>query len=63
MTTTNRQINTGFNPAESKMKLKVLNSGHILGRKVEAGEVIEVTKSEARRLMATDKKMFKVSLD
>jgi len=58
-----RQIRTGHSPAQGMMTLEVLKSTKIGGREVQAGETIQVTRSEARRLMAIDKTLFKVSVD
>ena len=59
MVTSNRSINTGHAPEQKGMKLEVLRDV----KSFKKGTVIEVTRSEARRLMATVEKGFKVVLD
>lgn len=57
MTTSNRSINTGFAPEQKGMTLRAKEDIKILGKDLKAGETIEVTRSEARRILASTKKM------
>lgn len=54
MTTNNRQITTGFN--------KDIQQGIIL-ENIKTGKIIEVTKSEARRILATEKTCYRIHMD
>lgn len=58
-----RQIKTGHNVKQIGMTLEAQKEVTIGGKKMKAGDTIEVTRSEARRLMVLDKTMFKVLLD
>jgi len=63
MVTSNRQINTKHSPAQSILTLEVLKECTLGGRKMVVGEKFQASKSEAKRLLMLDKKMFKVLLD
>lgn len=58
MSINNRQINTGFSQNDQKMILEVKKDTG----KLKAGETVEVTKSEARRLLATHKDIYKIQV-
>lgn len=59
MVTSNRSIQTKHSPQQEGMKLRVLRDV----KSFKKGAVIEVSKSEARRLMATLEKAFEIVLD
>lgn len=54
MTTKNRQITTGFNAQKEQ--------GIIL-ENLRTGKMIEVTKSEARRILATESAKYRIHMD
>lgn len=58
-----RQIRAGHSPSQGMMRLEVTRETKIGGKTRQAGEVIEVTRSEARRFMMIDKTLFKVLVD
>jgi hypothetical protein len=58
-----RQVRSGHSPEARTLQLEVLKETVISGVKMKVGETFTATRSEARRLMALDSKMFKVSLD
>ncbi len=64
VTTLNRQIKTGHNQ-NTMMKLEALQDlkRPAQNKVIKAGDVIEVSRSEGRRLMATCKGMYRVLLD
>lgn len=60
----NRQIHTGGKAVEqSGITLEVLADAKLGGKQLTKGETITVSKSEARRLLAQDKKVFRVFMD
>ena len=62
--TLNRQIKTDFNNAlEGNMQLEAIRNGIYAAKSVKAGEVITVTKSQARRILAIHKGLFKIKID
>jgi len=63
VTAKNRSILTSHAPEQSLMVLEFTRSGKFQGKEYQAGETIKCTRSEARRLLITDKSMFKVSMD
>lgn len=63
MVAKNRQIKTGHDSQRDMMNVEVVMSGKVLGKEVTAGEIITCTKSEAKRLLSVNKKMFKITLD
>jgi hypothetical protein len=58
-----RSVKSGHAPEQRTLQLKVLKECVLCGVKMKVGEVFQATRSEARRLMTLDSKMFKVSLD
>lgn len=62
-TVNDRQIRTGHSPSNGMMRLEVTRETQIGGKARQPGEVIEVTRSEARRFMMIDKTLFKVLVD
>lgn len=58
-----RQIKTGS--AEVKQVISLIPNKNITigGIEIKSGESFQVTKSEAKRLMALDKGVFKISMD
>lgn len=63
MVTSNRQINTKHSPSQSTITLEVLKECTLGGEKMVIGQKFQASKSEAKRLLILDKKMFKVILD
>ena len=57
MTTSNRAINTGHAPEQKGMTLEATENVQVLGKDLKAGETIEVSRSEARRIMLSTKKL------
>jgi len=53
----NRAINTGHSPQQKGMTLEALDDVKVFGRELKSGEMIEVTRSEARRILLSTKKM------
>lgn len=62
MVTSNRSINTGFDPKKQTITLETLQSGEYNGKKFAAGETIEVSRSEAKRLITQNKQLFKIHM-
>lgn len=58
-----RQVRSGHAPDTRGLQLEVLKETTLGGVKMKVGEVFQATRSEARRLMALDSKMFKILLD
>lgn len=63
VTAKNRSILTSHAPEQSGVVLEITRSGKFNGKEYQAGETIKCTRSEARRLLATDKSMFKITMD
>lgn len=55
MVTSNRSINTGHAPEQRGMTLEAVKAVKIGGHELKEGETIEVTRSEARRILAITK--------
>lgn len=63
MNTLNRQIRTDHNAqADSSIELEVVRAGVYQGKKLETGEVVTVSKSEARRILTIHKGLFKIKI-
>jgi len=61
--TLNRQINTGFNASkDQKIELEATKETQHNGKTLAAGEVVQVSKSEAKRLLATSKGTFRIRM-
>lgn len=61
--TMNRQITTGFNAShEQLIELEALKDTKHDGKPIKAGEVVRVSKSEAKRLLTSAKDTFRVSI-
>lgn len=58
----NRQIKTDFNPDQGTMTLVLLADMTVGGKDLKAGDRLEATRSEARRLLASSKN-FKIAMD
>ncbi len=64
MVTSNRQINTGFNKTlDGMIILEVMSDAKVGGKEFKKGATIKATKSEARRLLAINSKVFHIKLD
>ena len=62
--TSNRQINTGFNKSQDEtMDLEVTRAGIFKGKETKVGDVISVSKSEAKRILVIHKGLFKIKID
>lgn len=62
VTTMNRQVKTGFDAKKDGMTLEVVKECRYFGKLYRAGEVIAMSKSEARRLLATLKDSFRIKV-
>lgn len=60
--TQNRQIDTKSN-LNPTVQLEVTRSGIMRGKQLEQGEVIEVSKTEAKRMLTIHKGLFKIKID
>lgn len=61
--TKNRAITTGFNSNEQKITLEVLKDTKRDDRELAAGETVEVSRSEAKRLLTTAKSFYRIKMD
>lgn len=61
--TLNRQIKTDFNTSGRKITLEAIKGITYEGKNIDAGQSIEVSKSEAKRLLISSKGIFKVKID
>lgn len=57
MTTSNRAIHTGHAPEQRGIVLEATEEVQVGGKVLKTGETIEVTRSEARRLLISTKKL------
>lgn len=53
----NRAINTGHAPEQRGVTLEAVEDVKIMGKDLKVGETIEVTRSEARRILISTKKV------
>lgn len=58
-----RQIKTGSSESQSVIILDVLKNIKLGGIDIKAGQTINASKSEAKRLLTLDPKAFKISMD
>ena len=58
----NRQINTGFNPKAQKITIEALSNTKYNGKDLAAGETVEVSRSEAKRLVTMKRELFKIHM-
>jgi len=63
MVTSNRQVKTDHNANQDMVTLVAKRDGKFAGKEIYAGKVVKCTKSEARRIMSTDKSMFDIRMD
>lgn len=61
----NRQINTDFNKQkdDSFMIIEVTEDTKVYGKSYPKGKTFKCTRSEARRLMSINSKVFKIKVD
>lgn len=62
MTTNNRQVDTKFNSKQS-IDLEVVRSGIYGGKEVKGGDIIKVSKTEAKRILTIHKGLFRIKID
>ncbi len=61
MNTSNRQVTTNFNERrEMPMTIEVLKDTRYYGKLYRAGQEIEVSRSEAKRLMTVSREYFRI---
>ncbi len=58
-----RSVRSGHTPDRDIVNLEVLANCVVEGKEYTAGQILEVSRAEAKRLISLDKKLFKVSLD
>lgn len=63
MTTSNRQIKTGFAPQQQMITIEAMQDTKHDGKAITAGQTFEVSKSEAKRLLAVGAKVFRIKMD
>jgi hypothetical protein len=63
VTVFNRQINTGFDSNKQLITLEVLKDTKLNGKDRKTGERVEVSKSEAKRLLTISSAYFRISMD
>lgn len=61
----NRQINTDFNKQkeQSDMIIEVTEDTKVFGKSYVKGKTFKCTRSEARRLMSINSKVFRIKVD
>lgn len=62
MDTLNRQVRTDFNKDSSSIELEVVRAGIYAGKNITAGEIVKVSKSEAKRILTIHKGLFKIKI-
>ena len=62
-TPSNRAINTGHNPADQLITLEATEDVKYAGRTLQKGEAVEVSKSEAKRLLTLSKGKLQIRMD